>query len=359
MKRVLHFQGRMGLGGAESFMMNIYRKLDRKKVQFDFVIYDDYSDVTDYHEEIQSMGGRIFVVTNPKRNIIQYVIDVNKLLKKYEFDIVHNEVYFGGGLNLYLSKMNGIKKRIAHSHATEDGKGNGLLIQILRICFKKLLLKNGTDFLAVSHEAGVSLFGNNPFIIVHNGIDLKNYEGTRKDSIDKKNELGVPSDSFIIGNIGRLEKQKNQKLLIEIFSKIKLKKANSKLVIVGEGSLRSELEKQIIKNGLEKDILLLGERKDIPELLNIFDVFVMTSLYEGLPMVGLEAQASKKKLVLSDTISKDTMLTPNVSFVSLESPLEVWEEKITSPPFDNKITELLLTYDSDYTVKQIMEIYGI
>lgn len=359
-KRVLHFQGRMGLGGAETFMMNLYRKIDRSKIQFDFLIYKDFANVKDYHDEVEKLGGRIFIVTNPKKNIFKYMIEVGRLLKKEKFDIVHNEVYFGGGINLWLAKINGINKRIAHSHATEDGKGNSFIMRIIRKIFRKLLLLNATDLLAVSHEAGESLFGKRKYVIVHNGIDLSKYNSLG--NVSKKGklkELGIDNDSFIIGNIGRLAPQKNQEFLIDVFAEILRLKKNSKLIIVGEGSLRQLLEKKIGEYGLTDSVLLLGERNDIPEILNTLDVFVMTSLYEGLPMVGIEAQASQRKLVLSDKISKETKLTSNVVFLSLNSPFSEWAKVICSEPFENSFTDALKKYDVSYTVEQMKKVYGV
>ncbi|MEO1773006.1 hypothetical protein JZO67_004989 [Enterococcus sp. 665A] len=359
-KRVLHFQGRMGLGGAETFMMNLYRKMDRSKVQFDFLIYKDFVSVKDYHKEVEKLGGRIFVVTNPKKNIFKYMLEVNRLLKEEKVDIVHNEVYFGGGINLWLAKINGISKRIAHSHATEDGKGNSFMTRIVRMIFRKLLLANATDLLAVSNEAGESLFGKREYVIVHNGIDLSKYDSP--DNVSKKKklkELGLDNDSFVIGNIGRLESQKNQAFLIDVFVEILRLKKNSKLIIVGEGSLRRSLEKKINDYGLTNSVFLLGERNDIPEILNTLDVFVMTSLYEGLPMVGIEAQASQKKLVLSNKISKETELTSNVTFLSLNSPFSEWARVICSEPFENCFTDALKKYDVAYTLEQMKKVYDI
>ncbi|HAP9377609.1 TPA: glycosyltransferase family 1 protein, partial [Enterococcus faecium] len=199
MKRILHFQGRMGLGGAESFMMNLYRKIDRTNYQFDFLIYEDYADVQDYHSEIERLGGRIFVVPNPKKNIFKYLIEVNKLLKKESFSIVHNQVYFGGGINLWLAKKNGIRQRIAHSHATEDGKSQNIVMNVLRKFLTKLLLQNATDYLAVSQEAGESLFQNHPFEIVHNGIDLELYSKNSEAKVNKRKELDISMSTFVVG----------------------------------------------------------------------------------------------------------------------------------------------------------------
>jgi glycosyltransferase involved in cell wall biosynthesis len=357
-KRVLHFQGRMGRGGAESFMMNLYREIDREKFQFDFLIYDDFKDVRDYHDEIEKLGGRIFVVTNPKKNIFKYILEVNKLLKKENFDIAHNEVYFGGGINLKLAKKNGIKKRIAHSHATSDGKSQNIIMNILRKYLDRLLKENATDFLAVSKEAGESLFHDTPYEIIHNGIKLEDYQLSQAENLKTRQNLGLSEQDFIIGNIGRLEPQKNQQLLIEIFSKLLLRKRNAKLLLIGEGSLRTDLQEKINELNLEDSVQMLGERADIPALLNVMDVFVMTSLYEGLPMVGLEAQASGKKLVLSNEISHDTKVTPNVQFVELSAPDDEWINAILNEPFGNQRTSELESYDVSFTTKQMERIYS-
>lgn len=356
-KRVLHFQGRMGLGGAESFMMNIFRKIDRKKFQFDFLIYDDYENVRDYNDEIKQLGGRIFVVANPKRNILKYLWQVNRLLKKEQFDIVHNEVYFGGGINLLLAKKNGVKRRIAHSHATEDGKSTSFLFNILRLFLNKLLLDNATDFLAVSKEAGDSLFQGHAYEIVHNGIDISLYQNQRVAGEKIRRSLGISQETFVVGNIGRLENQKNQMLLIQIFNELQKQQPNSILLIIGDGSLRKQLQSEVVKLNLEKKVLFLGERNDIPALLASLNVFVMTSIYEGLPMVGLEAQAAGLKLVLSNTISKDTKLTPNVLFVDLKANLNSWVNQILIEPFGNKETKELDSYDVSYTTEQMVRIY--
>lgn len=358
-KRVLHFQGRMGKGGAESFMMNLYRKVDRRKLQFDFLIYDDFANVTDYHEEIEKMGGRIFVVTNPKKNIVKYWFEVKRLLAEQQFDIVHNEVYFGGGINLLLARKQGVTQRIAHSHATSDGKPSNFFMNLLRKYSHYLLIKEATDFLAVSKEAGDSLFQGHPYEIIHNGIDLSLYETDEQTREMKREELGISLNDFVVGNIGRLEKQKNQAYLIDVFSELIQKRPDAKLLIVGAGSLQHNLEKKIDDMGLSKNVFLLGERDDIPALFQVMDVFCMTSLYEGLPMVGLEAQASRKKVVLSNTISSDTKLTPNVTFVELDETKERWSNVILSQPWVNEVTTELLEYDVSHTLQQMLKVYKI
>lgn len=358
LKQVIHFQGRMGKGGAESFMMNLYREIDRSEFQFNFLIYKDFEEIKDHHQEIEKLGGRVFVVTNPKKNLLKYIWEVSQLLKLERFDIAHNQVYFGGGINLYLAKKYGIKKRVAHSHATSDGKGKNIIMNILRKYLHFLLMTTATDFVAVSQEAGISLFWEQPFEIVHNGIDLKVYAPNSFERERLRKELGFSSEEIILGNIGRLELQKNQQFLLQIVAEMKKQSKKMKLLLLGDGSLKKELLHQIKTENLENEVIYLGERTDIPKLMNAMDVFVMTSLYEGLPMVGVEAQANQKKLVLSDTISSDTKLTPNVNFVSLEAPIQVWIDEIIKKPYSNELTEELKQFDVSYTAKQMIRIYN-
>lgn len=256
------------------------------------------------------------------------------------------------------SEKNGIKQRIAHSHATEDGKAQNMIMSWLRRFLTHLLLTNATDFIAVSKEAGESLFKGHPFEIVHNGINLQSYQFTDEEKASKRKELGLSSEDFIIGNIGRLEKQKNQERLLEIIKELNDMNEHTKLLLIGEGSLRATLEEKISNLSIKDSVIMTGERNDIPELLSIMDVFVMTSLYEGLPMVGLEAQAAGKKLVLSKDISKDTKVTPNVHFVELSASNDKWIDVITQKPFDNQMTPELKTYDASYTVRQMEKIYS-
>lgn len=356
--RVLHFQGRMGKGGAETFMMNAYRNIDRTKIQFDFLIYDNFEDVKPYNKEIHELGGKIYSVPNPNKNILAYIQAVKKLLKEKHFDIVHNEIFFGGGLNLFLAKQAGISKRVAHSHATTDGKGNNFAINTIRKTFQRMLLKNATDYLACSYEAGIGLYGENqPFIFVPNGIDLESYQNISQSKEEIRSELAIPQNALVIGNIGRFEEQKNHDFLIDIFGKVVEKRSNSHLILIGEGSLEEKIKEKVINLGLQSKVSFLGLRDDIPQLLKSMDVFLMPSLYEGLPISAVEAQAASLKIVLSTEVSKETVLSENVHFVSLEETPEKWADKVLEEPFENNPNEDLFLYDMKKTSKQIEKIY--
>lgn len=355
--RVLHFQGRMGKGGAETFMMNTYRNINRSKIQFDFVIYHDFKEVTPYNSEIERLGGRIFSVPNPKKRPIAYIQAVKKLLKDHQFNIVHNEVFFGGGLNLWLAYKSGINRRIAHSHATTDGK-DSLLLKIARKGLDRWLFKYATDFLACSTEAGIGLFGeNHPFVFVPNGIDLDQYQNFSESKEESKCILEIPEKTLVIGNIGRFEKQKNHTFLIDIFQKLVDQHPDSVLMLIGEGSLENDIRKKVDQLNLDSQVYFMGVRDDIPRILNAMDVMVMPSLYEGLPISAVEAQAAGVKLVLSTDVSKETVLSDNVSFESLKTPSKDWAKLVLSEPLANHPLPEMDKYDKNYTADLMQTIY--
>lgn len=355
--RVLHFQGRMGKGGAETFMMNTYRNIDRSKVQFDFLVYNDFKEVQPYNSEITRLGGRIFSVPNPKKHPFAYIKAVKKLLLDYQFDCVHNQVFFGGGLNLWLAHKAGIRKRIAHSHATTDGK-ESVVFKFIRKFLDRWMFKYGTDFLACSTEAGYGLFGpNQPFLFIPNGIDLDLFKGFTETKSESKEKLGIDSNVLVLGNIGRFEKQKNHTFLVEIFKKVLEKRPQTNLILIGEGALEQEIRDKVVSLNLQEHVKFLGLRDDIPRILNAMDAMVMPSLYEGLPISAVEAQAAGVKLVLSTEVSKETVLSENVSFKSLDSKAEDWAELILSEPFDNPPLPKMDQYDKTNTAKLMQEIY--
>lgn len=356
-KRVLHFQGRMGKGGAETFMMNTFRNIDRNKIQFDFLIYHDFKDVKPYNDEIEALGGRVFSVPNPKKHPLAYIKAIKHLFSDHHFDIVHNEAFFGGGLNLKLAYKAGIQKRIAHSHATTDGK-KSVVSKVARLILDKWLFKYATDLLACSTEAGKGLFGeNHPFLFVPNGIDLKQYQDNPESKEQSKKALDISEDTLLIGNIGRFEDQKNHDFLIDIFNQLVALNPKSNLLLIGEGSLETQVRNKVSRLGLTDHVHFLGVREDIPRLLNAMDVMVMPSLYEGLPISAVEAQAANVKLVLSTEVSKETVLSKNVSFLSLSDSPKVWAETILTQPYTNEPLPEMKQYDTHYTAGLMQTVY--
>ncbi|GAB6093375.1 glycosyltransferase [Furfurilactobacillus curtus] len=358
-KRILHFQGRMGLGGAESFMMNIFRTVDLSEFVFDFVIYDTYKDVTPYNDEIKKMGGKIFVLPDPNRHFFKYIQELFRLLRTKNFFAVENEIYFGGGINLLLALICGIKTRVAVSHATSDGKGFTRTHLLLAFFLKKLLITTATDLVAVSEDAGNSLFLGKQFLIVPNGIDLAKFVDAKRYRKSNREKMGIEENTVVGINIGRLEKQKNQTFLIDLVDSMNQRQKNNfKLFIVGTGSLLDELESLSRAKGLEDIIVFLGERTDIDQLLSMSDIFLLPSLYEGLPTVGIEAQAAGLKSIFSQNISSEIKLTNECLFLPISSgSFRFWITEIFKSEQIVKTTSRLFFYDNKVAAKKLMTLY--
>ncbi len=354
--RVLHIQGRMGLGGAETFLMNSYRNIDRSKYQFHFVVYEDYGDVDVYFDEIEKLGGKVHITANPNNNLFKFQKDLKKIIKEDKIDIVHNQVFFGGGLNLRTAKKGGVPIAINHSHATGSGKNP---IKKSLEPFFRFLNKKYSDFnFACSTEAGLALYGDQDFEIIFNGIDLSTYENAK--SLDRLS-FGIPENSLIVGAIGRLENQKNYPFMIEVARNLIEKNNNIYFLIIGEGSKQDEIQEQINKYGIGNNVKLIGTRRDIPEFLKMIDVFLMTSHYEGLPIVAVEAQASGAYLILSDRISKEVSLSDFVEFLSIDNEdYSAWSDRILAKKAARSSyirTSKLQEYDMEHTAKQLEKVY--
>lgn len=324
MVRVLHVIRKMDFGGAETLIMNIYRTIDRSKIQFDFLVAGN----GEYDDEIRALGGEVFYTPTRRQGIIKYRKEYKKFFEKNanKYNAVH---YHCSSLSnifpLKIAKKYGIKNRFIHSHNTFQ---SGIIHNILNKMNKIFISKYATKMFACSTEAGKYVFGNYNFEIVKNGIQAKKYEFNEELRLQKKEELGIDPKDFIIINVARFSEQKNHKFLLDIFYEILKMKKNSKLILIGEGPLENEIEDKIKTLSLSNKVLMLKKRKDINEILQVADVFVLPSLYEGLPLVGIEAQASGLPTVVSDTVSRELEITDLISFYSLEDLPASWANKI-------------------------------
>lgn len=371
--RVLHVVGGMNRGGAETMIMNYYRNIDRGKLQFDFLCMSDGEH--HYDEEIRALGGRIIHIPPPKKvGLFAHLKDMVRAMKQYgPFVAVHAHTLHHAGLVLLASRLAGIRNRVAHSHNTsteEDGK----LYRRVYFCLMKLLIqKEATRLLACGEAAGRYLFGDRSYDmgrvkVLPLALDLRLYEHlSYEDRMVKRKELSLGEESLIIGHVGRFERPKNHVFFIPLMMYMRDLGIDCKLLLVGDGSLRRDFEREIIKNGLVDHVRLLGVRSDIPELMNMFDVFVLPSLYEGLPVVSIEAQAAGVSCVLSDTITKEVdMGLGLVHFMSLDVPVEEWAQLIVSlrevKRPDYSVRREALTnrgYNIRDNVDMLYEIYGI
>lgn len=327
--RVLYVNGGiMDLGGISMYMMNYYRHMDRSKVQIDFVVHGFERGVFD--DEIREMGGKIYNVPVKSKNLLGNIKALRKILKSGQYKIVHSHMDAMSTLVLMEAKMAGIPVRIAHSHSTDHltkNKVKYLLNEIARNQIKRY----ATHLLACSEAAGRWLFGDEAVQsgrvkVIKNAIDVSRYKFNAEKRNKLREELNC-QNNFVVGHVGGFNYQKNHIFLLEVFAKLVKKLPNAKLVLVGDGHLRDQINNKIVELGLRNHVILLGYQSHVNDLLNAFDIFVLPSLFEGLPVSAIEAQANGLRCYLSDTISKEVAVTNKIKFISIKNEDE-WVEHI-------------------------------
>lgn len=329
MIKVLHVLYSMNRGGIETFIMNVFRNIDRTKVSFDFLLGTENE--CDYNKEILALGGNIHYIPDCRNGLFKNIKMLNRFYKEHpEYKIIH--LHASALLNivpLVVAKKHNIPVRIIHSHSTSVC-GNPLR-NLLHIFNKLWLTYYATHYLACSKLAGEWMFSSKykktPYQIINNGIDIDNF----KFDPDKRNELRKHlciNDKFVVGHVGSFSKAKNHSFLLDIFSNIKEKSDDAILLLVGDGNLRKNIEDKIRKLGLSDSVILTGKRTDIAELMCAMDVFVFPSLHEGLPVTLVEAQASNLIIFASDAITDEIYLTANIKMLPLTLSSEKWAKKI-------------------------------
>lgn len=356
--RVLHILQRMEAGGIQAFLMNIYRNIDREKVQFDFLV--EYPDKQFYDEEILKLGGKIYYSTVRKDfNIFGFTKKLKNIIKKNNYKIIHVHAYTIGFFCLKVAKECGVPVRIAHSHTSEmihDFK------YIPKLILRSLYTKYANTLFACSKKAGEYFFKGKDYKILNNAIDSKKFiynEDIRK---EMRQKLGL-EDSFVVGHVGRFHPQKNHKFLIEIFAKIKEKKENAKLLLIGSGDLEKEIKKQVRKLKLQDNVIFLGNRKDMNDLYQCMDVFLFPSLIEGLGIVAIEAQASGTPVICSDQLPPEVEITSICKKISLTENEKKWAEEVIKITNENQTKKNLQQniinsgFDLVSTVKMLQNFY--
>lgn len=353
--RILNFVPNMRAAGIETFIMNVYRNIDRSKVQFDFIVHNKRREFFD--DEIEKLGGKIYRLTyKDDKNIFKYIKDLDNFFKEHkEYKIVHGHMQSMMPLYLYIAKKNNVPVRIAHSHNGSYEKSlKGFILHI----FSRFSKKFSTQNLACSDTAGKYLFGNDDYDVIFNGINTEKFEFNEKIREEKRKELNI-QDKFVIGHIGRFELQKNHEYIINIFSEICKEKSNCVLMLVGEGKLEEKIKEKVKNLNLEKNVIFLGVRNDLNKLYNAFDCFILPSLYEGLPVVGVEAQINNLPCIFSDNITKEVKIQESTKFLNIENNnISNWANTI----INSKRTEVqdrsnYNTFDITQIAKKLENLY--
>ncbi|MGF7012572.1 glycosyltransferase involved in cell wall biosynthesis [Lachnospiraceae bacterium PF1-22] len=312
-------------GGIESCIMDYYRELSKRNIRFDFIcMYESLA----YEDEIEVLGGKIFYITNVKKSMCKYAKELKAIIQEEQYDAVHvNMLSAANILPLIVANQAGVKKIIAHSH---NSATPGLHRKILHKINKPLIDKYATNLVACSEMAAKWLFIRRELkkvIIIRNAVDLDEFLFNKEKRIAKRIELGI-QDYFTLVHIGRFEEQKNHMFLVEVFKEVVEAASNTRLLLIGEGGNKREIEKRVNHLGVADKVWFMGVRHDISEILMAADVFVFPSLFEGLPVVAIEAQASGVYAFLADTITDEVALTDKVRFLSLESGAKEWGKQI-------------------------------
>lgn len=326
--RVAQIIGKWLGGGVESVVMNYYRHIDRTKIQFDFICDEDSTNIP--YGEIEKMGGKVILIP-PYQKVFKYHKKLKEVLKSGGYKIVHSHINTLSVFSLFAAKCAGVPVRIAHSHSTTNKKEKkkNLLKQVLRP-FSKVF---ATDYMCCSELAGRWLFGNKEYdngnvYLLNNAIDLDKFKYDEEKRKEKRKELNIEDSTLVIGHVGRFVEPKNHRFLIDIFNEVHKQKENSILLLAGQGPLMGEMKEKVKILGIEDSVKFLGQRNDINELYQAFDVFCLPSLYEGLPVVGVEAQATGLLCIFSDDMTKETKVLDIAKFMSLNNTPEEWATNI-------------------------------
>lgn len=331
--RVLQVGMTRNLGGIETYLIEQFRHLDKSTIDYDFVnITGEYSIC--YEDEILASGSKIFkVVSRHKNPLLHYWQWFNILLQnKGVYDvIVLNTNSLEYVFPLVLGKVFGIPVRVIHSHNSGFENKQGLARRLLVGMNKKLLAWSANLRFACSQFAGKWMFQDNPYHVIYNAIDIHKYDANSIVREETRNALGLHTELTLL-HVGRFSYQKNHSFLLDIFKEVHAIQPDSVLLLVGdtteESEFLTEVKRKIKDYGLENSVRLLGRRDDVNKIMQAADVLVMPSFFEGLTVVGIEAQASDLPLLLSDTVTKELGLLPSTQFISLKAGPTVWAEAV-------------------------------
>ena len=328
-KKLLCIVGKMDAGGAETFLMKIYRQLDKKLYQMDFAVGSPEPGF--YDKEIEAMGGKIFHITPKSVSMIKNFADIKKITKEGRyFAVLRVSQNSLAALELLAAKMGGAKKRVFRSSNSKPFRDTPKEKTIHK-AFMWMPRMFANVRVAPSIPAAEFMFGKGCIekkraLILRNGLDLKRFQFSPEDRDSVRSSLGC-GQKLVIGHIGRFNHQKNHAFLLQVFSEIKRLRPDSMLLLCGKGETEEKIRNDAKKLGLEQDVVFLGVRDDIPRVLTAMDVFVFPSFYEGMPNTVIEAQASGLPCVIADTITREAAVTETCIYLKLSDDPQSWAKK--------------------------------
>jgi glycosyltransferase involved in cell wall biosynthesis len=327
--RILHVLGTLDPGGVETWLLQVLKNIDRDRFQFNFCTFGPGPGLLT--PEVERLGGK--VLRCPKTsNLVSFSRRFRKILREGNYDAVHSHVHFFSGAVLRWANAEGVPIRIAHSHTSHDGKLDTWPRHSYRNLMRAWINRHATHGLAASKLAAAKLFGedwqrDSRIRVLHNGIDLNPfYQPIAKQEV--RSELGVPSDAPMVGHVGRFVTPKNHRFLVEIAREILKRRPDVHFLFVGDGPLRPEIEARAHAAGISDRIHFAGTRTDVPRIMRAaMDVFVFPSLWEGLPLAVIEAQAAGLHCILSEAVTEEASMLPEqvIQLPASKTPVQ-WAE---------------------------------
>lgn len=350
--RVLHVFGSLNRGGAETMVMNLYRNLDRTKIQFDFIKHTE--EKCDYDNEIYQLGGEIFSIPRyTGKNHFEYVKAWDEFFKNHtEYRIIHGHVRSTAFIYLMIAKRYGLKT-IAHSHSTAS-RGNRFE-QLVKNIMQFPIRYTADYFFASSYQAGKWLFGRNAikkdkYRIIRNAIEIEKYVFNSSIRNEVRKNLGIKG-KFVIGHVGSFTYPKNHKFLIDVFYEVQKERENAILLLVGDGELRSQIETQISQYGLQDKVILTGAVPNVYDYMQAMDVFVFPSIFEGLGMSVIEAQVSGLKCIISDALPKEAEISDHIVRMLPKSSINDWRDIILKHDYKYERSNIDKAKVHEYDIK--------
>lgn len=358
--KILHVVPAIFEGGVGSVVNNYYEKIDRSKYSFDIITH--IKETNKKGKQLYENSNVYYFKTLGETGLYGYYKQIKSTLDCAEYDIIHIHTGHITGLYAAVFRICGAKKIILHAHASSAPKLNHTKFMPF---FRALTRLFPDKLLSCGKLAGVFCFGRADFEIIKNGIDYNKYLNIHESEIIKlRQELGFNSGDLILGIVAAFIKVKNHKFLLQVFLELSKVKDNVKLVLVGEGPLEKLCVEFVEENNLSEKVFFLGQRNDVYQIMKVFDVFLLPSLFEGLPVSGIEAQAAGTKCIFSDTIDNQLDLSIGLSaFLPIDKGSKPWVEYLSSMDItkahkdDVKNALIANGYEINYSIKKLEKIY--
>ncbi len=361
MIRVLQELASLDGGGVAKLLYDYYSNMDKTKVQFDFLIYN-YYDEGIYEKPLEDLGCKIHKISAFKKDKKAYMREMEKIVKDGNYDVIHSHMGSRGLFLMRFGKKYKVKKRIVHSHIAFEpiSKSKAIVNKMLSIVAKHY----ATDLFACGKDAGIYMWGKNAKVkIMTNAINTEAFKFSPEIRDEKRKELGV-EDKFVLGIVGRLSEQKNFPYLFKVYKKVLEKRDDTVLLIAGRGLEDEKYKQMTVEMGISENVKFLGIRSDVPKLLNAFDMFILPSLYEGLPVVLIESQANGLLELVSDRVTDEMNVSDLINFLPInQEGADKWADFIANATFNTDKREQYSDivrkngYDINTQSKKMQEYY--